>query len=399
VVAEGYLTRAMGTTFPWEIHQQVADLGVLGLLAGPAHSPLETDDFVAAGLAVEELAFADFNVANAVIPVLLMSSLLASHAQPAVRERWLQPLVEGREYAAFGLTEPHTGSDATALRTTAVVTADGYVISGEKTSVTMLANSSSMIVTARTIRDGVDVGASCFLVDLDAPGLTRSDIPDTGWQPMGRGVLHLDRVEVESDALIGPEGSAFRSVLGGFDFTRPLLALTGIGCARSAIDLTATYVRDREAFGSPLARFEGVSFPLAEHATTLEAARLVCYNALWLRNQGLRHTAEAAMARWYGPLMASQAVKDCLLLHGNTDTPASTVSSNDSGTSWPSRSPTAPPRSRRSSLPANSSGGNSSPTGSSDAGSTVGGRTQLWEVMVAITMTRPTLSTPVTRSS
>jgi cyclohexanecarboxyl-CoA dehydrogenase len=124
-------------------------------------------------------------------------------------------------------------------------------------------------------------------------------------------------VEVESDALIGPEGSAFRSVLGGFDFTRPLLALTGIGCARSAIDLTATYVRDREAFGSPLARFEGVSFPLAEHATTLEAARLVCDNALWLRNQGLRHTAEAAMAKWYGPLMASQAVKDCLLLHGN----------------------------------------------------------------------------------
>lgn len=74
---------------------------------------------------------------------------------------------------------------------------------------------------------------------------------------------------------------------------------------------------DREAFGSPLARFEGVSFPLAEHATTLEAARLVCDNALWLRNQGLRHTAEAAMAKWYGPLMASQAVKDCLLLHGN----------------------------------------------------------------------------------
>jgi cyclohexanecarboxyl-CoA dehydrogenase len=76
-------------------------------------------------------------------------------------------------------------------------------------------------------------------------------------------------------------------------------------------------VRTRQAFGSPLSRFEGVSFPLAEHLTTLEAARLLCYSALWRRTVGERHTAEAAMTKWYGPLMASRAVKDCLLLHGN----------------------------------------------------------------------------------
>lgn len=316
-LAQGYLERASGTHFPWDTHRRVAKLGVLGLLAGPEHSSLDEADHVAAGLAVEELAYADFNVANAVIPVLLMSALIAEHASSAVRERWLPALVDGTAYVAFGLTEPHAGSDATALRTTAVADGDGYLISGEKTSVTMLANAAAMIVTARTVRDGEDVGASCFLVDLGADGLTTSEIKDTGWAPMGRGVLHLDAVRVEPDALIGPEGSAFRSVLGGFDFTRPLLALTGIGCARAAIDLTATYVREREAFGSPLSRFEGVSFPLAEHATTLEAARLMCYNALWRRNNALRHTAEAAMAKWYGPLMASQAIKDCLLLHGN----------------------------------------------------------------------------------
>jgi cyclohexanecarboxyl-CoA dehydrogenase len=134
---------------------------------------------------------------------------------------------------------------------------------------------------------------------------------------MGRGVLHLDQVRVPQEALIGPEGSAFRSVLAGFDFTRPLLALTGIGCAQSCLDDTAAYVRDRDAFGSPLARFEGVSFPLAEHSTTLEAARLLCYSTLWKRNAGKRHTAEAAMSKWYGPMVASQAVKDCLLLHGH----------------------------------------------------------------------------------
>jgi cyclohexanecarboxyl-CoA dehydrogenase len=316
-LAPGYLDRATSDEFPWHVHRQVADLGVLAMLAGPEHSHLDHPDYVAAGMAIEELAYADFNIANAAIPVLLMSSLIAEHAQPSVRQRWLGPLVEGRTYLSFGLTEPHSGSDAGALRTTAVADGDGYLLTGEKTSVTMLAHAEAMIVTARTVRDSENVGVSAFLVELDREGITTSNIPDTGWKPMGRGVLHLDGVRVPADALLGEEGSAFRSVLGGFDFTRPLLALTGIGCAQSCVDQTARYVVDREAFGAPLARYEGVSFPLAEHSTTLEAARLLCYSALWRRNQDIRHTAEAAMSKWYGPQVASQAVKDCLLLHGN----------------------------------------------------------------------------------
>jgi cyclohexanecarboxyl-CoA dehydrogenase len=316
-LAPGYLERAKSSVFPWDVHRRIADLGVFGLLAGPDHNPLDREDFVAAGLAVEELAYADFNLANAAIPVLLMSSLIQAHGSPRVRQEWLAPLVAGDVYVSFGLTEPETGSDAGAITTTAVADGDGYVLSGEKTSVTMLAHAQGMIVAARTVRDGAPCGVSAFMVPLDAPGLHKSDIPDTGWKVMGRGVLHLDGVRVPADALLGPEGSAFRNVLNGFDFTRPLLALTGIGCAQSTLDLTADYVRNRSAFGSPLSRFEGVSFPLAEHLTTLEAARLLCYSALWRRTVGERHTAEAAMTKWYGPAMASRAVKDCLLLHGN----------------------------------------------------------------------------------
>lgn len=315
--AAGYLGRAKQTAFPWDVHRRVADLGVLGLLAGPGHNPLDQEDFVAVGLAVEELAYADFNVANAVIPVLLTSALISAHGSPRVQAGWLAPLVAGQTYVAFGLTEPGSGSDAAALRTTAVADGDGYLITGEKTSVTMLAHASAMIVAAQTYRDGRRSGVSAFLVDLGAAGITTSDIPDTGWQAMGRGIIHFDSVRVPADALIGPEGSAFRTVLNGFDFTRPLLALTGIGCAQACLDETAEYVRHRHAFGSPLSRYEGVSFPLAEHTTTLEAARLLCYSALWRRSKGIGHTAEAAMTKWYGPLMASQAVKDCLLLHGN----------------------------------------------------------------------------------
>jgi cyclohexanecarboxyl-CoA dehydrogenase len=313
----GYLDRAQGDIFPWEVHRQVAGLGVLGLLAGPEHNPLEREDYVATGLAIEELAYADFNVANAVIPVLLMSSLIAAHGSRPVRERWLGRLVKGETYVAFGLTESHSGSDAAALRTTAVAEGDGYRISGEKTSVTMLAHAEAMVVTAQIERDGVALGVSAFLVPLDAEGVATGPIDDTGWRPMGRGTVHFDQVHVPSEGLLGSEGSAFRSVLAGFDFTRPLLALTGIGCAQSCVDRTADYLRERQVFGSPLASFEGASFPLAENETMLEAARLLCYSTLSRRDHGERHTAEAAMSKWFGPYVASAAVKECLLLHGH----------------------------------------------------------------------------------
>jgi cyclohexanecarboxyl-CoA dehydrogenase len=287
------------------------------LLAGPQFNPLDDEDFVGAGLVVEELAYADFNVANAVIPVLLMSSLIARRGSDAVRDRWLGRLVAGDTYVALALTEPECGSDVTAIRTTATAADDGYVLSGEKTSVTMLSHAEAAIVVARTVRDEKPAGISAFLVPLSAPGIATSPVADTGWQPLGRGVLYLDQVRVPARNLLGGEGAAFRSVLNGFDFTRPLLALTGIGCAQASLDETADYVSSRHAFGSALAGFEGVSFPLAEHATHLEAARLLCYSALWHRTAGKKHTALAAMTKWYGPQQASRAIHDCLLLHGN----------------------------------------------------------------------------------
>jgi cyclohexanecarboxyl-CoA dehydrogenase len=316
-LAPGYLARAQGDAFPWELYRELAGMGVLGMLAGPDRNPLDREDFVAVGLVIEELAYADFNMANAVIPALLMGSLLARHGSPAVQERWLDPLVAGEAYVGLGLTEPGAGSDVTAITTTATAVDGGYRLRGEKTSVTMLEHLHAMIVVARTVRDGADVGASAFLLPIDSAGVARSRIVDPGWRPLGRGVLHLDDVELPADALIGEEGRAFRSVLGGFDFTRPLLALTGIGCAQASIDETVGYLRDRHAFGAPLSRWEGATLPLAEHATELEAARLLCYSTLWHRTEGLGHTALAAMSKWYGPLQAGRAIHDCLLLHGN----------------------------------------------------------------------------------
>ncbi|WP_460767474.1 acyl-CoA dehydrogenase family protein [Nocardiopsis nanhaiensis] len=316
-LAPGYLERARSTRFDWDLHRRIAELGVFGLLAGEEHNALPTEDFVAVGLVIEELAYADFNMANAAIPVMLMGSLLARHGSPRVKEEYLSRLVDGSIYVALGLTEPECGSDVSAITTTAETTGDGYVISGEKTSVTMLPGAEAIILVARTVRSGQDVGASAFLVPLDAPGISKAPIEDPGWKPLGRGVLHLDRTAIPADALLGQEGQAFRQVLNGFDFTRPLLALTGIGCAQVSIDETVEYVSQRTTFGTPLAKNEGVSFPLAEHATHLQAARLLCYSTLWHRTADRRHTALAAMTKWYGPSHASQAIRECLLLHGN----------------------------------------------------------------------------------
>lgn len=316
VIAPGYLARSKSTEFPWVEYRKIADLGVLSLLVPEEWGGPEQPDYVAAGIAIEEIAYADFNVANAVIPPLLIGTILAQHAVPSLRERWLPSVVAGERFVALGLTEPETGSDAGNLRCAAKRTDGGWVLNGEKTAMTGLPHADAAIVFARTSGPGF-AGVSAFFIDIDAPGVSRSYFEDTGWLPLGRGSLALTDVEVPDEALIGAEGEGFRTVMAGFDFTRPLLALTGIGAAQAAIDEAAAYVAEREAFGSPLSRFEGVSFPLAEHATRLTAARLLCYDALTRRNLGHPHTALAAMCKWFGPEAAFRAAHDCLLLHGH----------------------------------------------------------------------------------
>lgn len=312
-LASGYLARAKSANFPWKEYGQLGDLGVLGMLAGPEWSGVDPD-YVATGVAVEELAYADFNIANCAIPTLITTSILTNHAERSVKEQWLPALVAGEKLVALGLTEPDVGSDAAALRTTASATADGWTINGEKTSITAVPHAEGCVVFARI--DG-QRGVSAFLVELNAPGVEMGSIPDSGWLPVGRGTISFQDVEVPSDALIGAEGAAFQTVMNNFDFTRPLLALTGIGTAQACLDETADYVRNRQAFGSALAKFEGISFPIAEHATYLEAARLLSYKALSARDAGRRHTVEAAMSKWLGPFSATRAVHDCLLMHGH----------------------------------------------------------------------------------
>jgi cyclohexanecarboxyl-CoA dehydrogenase len=323
-LAPGYLARSRAAEFPWTELKKVAALGVLSLLAGEEHGGPEAPEYVAAGIACEEIAYADFNVANALIPPYIATFILSEFAAPELRAGWVPRLVGGETFLALGLTEPEVGSDAGNLRTAARRDGDGWVLDGEKTSITGIPFAEAAIVFARTSPDGAR-GVSAFLVPLDAPGVSLATIPDTGWVPLGRGSIALTGVRVPGSALVGGEGEGFRRVMAGFDFTRPLLALTAIGAAQAAVDEAAAWAARREAFGAPLSRFEGVSFLISEHSTKLAAARALCYQALDRRAHGEPHTALAAMCKWYGPRVAFEAAHDCLLLHGHygytTDNP------------------------------------------------------------------------------
>ena len=190
------------------------------------------------------------------------------------------------------------------------------MLDGEKSGITSATFGNAIVLFART-EDGGARGVSAFYVPMDLPGMTANAFEPLGEHTVGWGNLQFDGVRIPAKNLMGAEGGGFTQVMQGFDCSRILLGLMCIGAAQASLDETWQYVQEREAFGQPIARFQGVSFPLAEAETHLTAARDLCYRALWLRDNGLPHTAEAAMCKWWPPKIAAQIIHQCLLTHGH----------------------------------------------------------------------------------
>jgi cyclohexanecarboxyl-CoA dehydrogenase len=265
------------------------------------------------GIVVEELAAADFAVSQLPIMGALTATAIAQ-AAPAVRDSVLPSLLAGTDLVAFALTEPGAGSDAARITCRARRTDRGYLLAGEKTSVSNLSTARGIIVLARL--DGA-AGLTAFYVPRTSVGLAVALFDDLGCRGLSRGSLALSDVEVPGDHLIGLPGRGLRLVLGVFDLTRTLIALAAVGTARAAMDDASGYAQQRESMGVPIIAHQGVSFVLAEHATMLEAARWLCYRALWLRDAGQPHTTEAAMCKWWGVQTAVAAIHAAMLLHGH----------------------------------------------------------------------------------
>jgi cyclohexanecarboxyl-CoA dehydrogenase len=302
--------------FPLQLWRRMGELGLCGTRVSAAYGG-QALDAVTAGLLAEEVARGDFNLAYAVLMTALVSEVLQDFASETVKQTWLRPMAAGTAVIALALTEPGSGSDAKAMQASARRDGDNYVLNGEKTGISLAMAADAAVIFAKTDPAAGARGVSAFLVPMDAEGVRRTRLQDMGSRGIQRGSISLSDVRLPPEHLIGPEGRGFYQVMQGFDFSRFLIGLMCLGAGEASLDETIVYVKQREAFGRPLAAFEGVSFVIAEQATLIEAARWLCYRGLWLRDAGLPHTKEAAMVKWLAPRTAVDAIHECLLLHGH----------------------------------------------------------------------------------
>jgi cyclohexanecarboxyl-CoA dehydrogenase len=314
-----YRDRAARTEFAWDAHKELAALGVLGIglpeeFGGAGVGP---DDPVTLGMATETLAYGDVNVAAAPVQSGLVAAQLGEGGSRAVQEQYIPELVAGDAVSGIAVTEPGSGSDAAGLRTVAEPVPGGWRLTGEKIAITHAICAKTMLIYARHPGSTRSKGISCFLLPMASPGVSAGHMPGMGCLPLGWGSVAMDSVFVPADHLVGEEGHGFAAAMHHFDFSRSALGLLCLGAARASLDEAARYAQQREAFGQKIGEFQGVSFPLAEHATYLEAARLLCYRALWARQVGQPHTALAAMSKWWPPQVALDAIQAAMKIHGN----------------------------------------------------------------------------------
>jgi cyclohexanecarboxyl-CoA dehydrogenase len=276
----------------------------------------ETRDVITAGIIAEEVARGDF---NCVLPSLgpFAMNLFLGEASDELKDMWLPGLLTGEKVIGLCLTEPDAGSDLAALRTTAIKDGDDYILNGEKNSVSFL-NADVFYVFARTEPDSTAYqGISAFLMPRETEGLDFSAYHDLGCRAVPRGQLFMNDARVPVRFMVGQEGLAFKMVMKYLDVNRAFIGLMCIGAAQQTLDETIEYVKEKHAFGMPIGRFQGVSFPIAEAATKLELGRLLCYKVLWMKQNDIPCVLEGAMAKWWVPKICVEVIHECLLLHGH----------------------------------------------------------------------------------
>lgn len=314
-LAPHYQSDDKAAVFRRELALDMAGMGLTGLRIPERYGGQEATAVIA-GVAAEEVGREDFNATYVIINTALISDVIVRNGSDDQKAAWLPGIASGETVPCICITEPGHGTDAANLEMRTVPDGDGWTLHGEKTSITLGMASDRAVVLARTGGPGAR-GVSAFWVDLHHPSVARAPFDDLGARSIGRASLHFDGTPVGRDDLIGAEGDGFVSVMQGFDYSRAIIGLACLGAARASLDEALQWARDREAFGKPIGTFQGVAFPLAEQATYIQGARHVCYEALWRKDAGLEHSAEAAMAKFWAPKLSAEVIHQCLLVLGH----------------------------------------------------------------------------------
>jgi butyryl-CoA dehydrogenase len=293
--------------FPKEAHQGLAALGAYGICV-PEELGGANLDYLTLALVLEEIAAGDGGTSTAIgVTNCPVNAILLRYGNAAQKQQWLMPLAQGKLLGAFCLTEPHTGSDASALRTTALKDGDAYVINGVKQFITSGKNGQVAIVIAVTDKGAGKKGMSAFIVPTDAPGYSASRLEDKlGQHSSDTAQVNFDNCRIPVENLIGAEGEGYKIALSALEGGRIGIAAQSVGMARSAFEVALAYAKERQSFGTSIFNHQAVGFRLADCATQLEAARQLIWHAASLRDAGRPCLKEAAMAKLFASEMAEQ---------------------------------------------------------------------------------------------
>jgi len=273
-------------------------------------------DYVSFALAIEEIAKADAGTAVTLSVHAMICAAILAMGSDEQKRRYLSQLGAGDAIAAFALSEPEAGSDAAAIRATARRDGDSYVLNGRKQWCTNGGYSSVIMGMFRTGGDGSS-GISAFLVDNGLSGMTVENVTSKlGIHTSNTCDVVFENVRVPASALLGAEGEGLRSALRTLTSGRIGIAAQATGILAACLEASVAFAKDRQAFGKPIAAFEGVSFKIARMATDLDAARLLTYRAAALRDAGKPFATEASMAKFFASTKAREHASEAVQIHG-----------------------------------------------------------------------------------
>jgi alkylation response protein AidB-like acyl-CoA dehydrogenase len=305
-----------GDRVPFETLEKMAEVGFMGTCV-PEKNGGEGMDFLSYCLLIEEISRADAGV-GATLAVHTSAGTLpiVMFGTEEQKARWVPPLAQGESIGCFALTEPETGSDASAIKTRAERVDGGYRISGHKQWVTNGRVAGTMILFARA-EGGASDGVTAFVISMDSAGLS------FGAHARKMGVISattddvlFDNVFVPEENLLGEEGKGLRVALGTLDTGRIGIAAQAVGIAEAAFRYATRYAAERTTFGKPIAEHQAIAFKLADMQTRIRAARLLVYEAAWMKDEGERHTESGARAKLYASQVANDVAYEALQVLG-----------------------------------------------------------------------------------